>query len=38
MHEKHPEIANKFRGSDLDPFYNDEMTDAFVRACFEDAE
>lgn len=31
-----PHIAKKYLGSDLDPFYNDERIEEFVRICLEE--
>jgi hypothetical protein len=36
MHSMHPELADKFRGTSVDPFYKDEMAEAFVSACLEE--
>ena len=33
-----PDIADEFRGSELDPFYHDERTLDFVEACFKKLE
>lgn len=35
MYEVRPEQANKHKGTNLDPFYNDEMMHDFIKACFE---
>lgn len=28
-----PNVANKYRGSDIDPFYLDDKTDRFITTC-----
>jgi len=38
MYYMFPEIANKYRGSDIDPFHNDENCEKFVNVCFEEIE
>lgn len=34
MYELRPDLANKYRGSDVDPFYDNSRIDAFLKACF----
>lgn len=36
MHDLNPNVANKFRGSDYDPFYDDGKVDAFIQKCLEE--
>ena len=33
MNLLYPTIANELRGTHLDPFYNDDKTDDFIRLC-----
>ena len=36
MYEINPEVANKYRGSDIDPFHKDIFRDIFIDTCFDD--
>lgn len=35
MHMMHPEIADLYRGTVLDPFYHDDKVEQFITACAE---
>lgn len=35
VHTLYPDLADEFRNTDIDPFYNDEKTQAFLKACEE---
>ena len=35
MYDLYPEKANKYRGSSIDPFHNDDNVDEFIDACFD---
>lgn len=34
MHQLYPVVADKFRGSTIDPFHNDDTVDKFIEKCF----
>ena len=36
MMEIYPDKANSLRGSDIDPFYNDDNIDKFIEKCLDD--
>lgn len=36
LHHMYPEVANKLRGTDKDPFYRDELLDAAWEVVMED--
>lgn len=33
MYDLYPQIANKYRATNLDPFYNDENINHFIEKC-----
>lgn len=35
MYDLFPDRANKYRGSEFDPFYRDDVADMFIDLCFE---
>jgi hypothetical protein len=36
MHSLYPVVADKFRGTSIDPFHNDDIVDEFIEKCFEE--
>lgn len=36
MYTLHPNVAQKYCGSPIDPFHNDDSVDEFIAKCFED--
>jgi hypothetical protein len=36
MHKLYPSAAEKYRGTLIDPFHNDDVVDEFIEKCFED--
>ena len=36
MHILHPVVADKFRGTSIDPFHNDDIVDKFIEKCFDE--
>ena len=35
MYSLHPETAQKYSGTSIDPFHNDDVVDKFIEKCFE---
>jgi hypothetical protein len=38
MYKLNPDIANKYRSSIIDPFYDDSNIQLFIETCFNDIE
>ena len=38
MYKLNPDIANKYRGTEIDPFYDNNKMPLFIDACFNDIE
>lgn len=36
MHMLYPAVADKFRGTSIDPFHNDDNMDEFIEKCFDE--
>lgn len=36
MYTLHPDVAQKYCGTLIDPFHNDDVVDEFIEKCFED--